>query len=218
MIKYLTLLSLMLSGFLFSQTKIDENITINFPDKPETIEDIAKKDTLNSSFNTTSKAYYLNSKDESYFVIRVAVLVGNNLQAELPQTTTELKKDYKQFIGDHVKSMSKKGLFFKDSTQIKLNNFIAYKINFKGKTSEQEIGESIILYLNGITYIFIYSKVGSYNQVNKETFFKSLKINKPENLKQITEPYNYWNALIKILSGAILIFLIFKLKKSLKNS
>jgi hypothetical protein len=208
----------MFSELLLSQTKIDENITITFPGKPETIEDTAKKDTLDSSFNSTLKAYFLNSKEDSYIAMRVKVLIGDNLDAELPTSTLELKKKYKQFIDDHLKSMSKKGLFFKDSTEIKLNNFIAYKINFKAESSEQEIGESIILSLNGITYVFIYSKVDSYNLINKETFFKSIKINNPENLKQITEPYNYWSALIKILSGVILLFLIIKFKKSLKHS
>jgi hypothetical protein len=207
----------MVSKFLFSQTKIDENISVNFPSKPKTLENVGKTDTLNQTFDTTLKAYYLNSKDDSYIAMRITALSDSELSPKLPQSNSELQKKYRHFIVSHIKSMSKKGLFFKDSTQIKLNNHLAYKLNFKEKTSEQEIGESLILYLNGITYVFIYSKVESYNQLNKEKFFKSIKINNPENLKQITEPYSYWSALTKMLLGGILIFLTHKFIKREKK-
>ena len=108
-------------------------------------------------------------------------------------------------------------MFLKNSTQIKLNNYIAYKLIFKGKNSEEENGETILLYLNGITYVFIYSKVGSYSQINKEKFFKSIKINNSENLKQIEEPYSYWGALAKMLFGGIFIFFALKLIKMEKK-
>ena len=211
--KYFIFLTLMFSEFLFSQTKIDENITIEFPSKPETYENVSKYDTLNTILNATVKAYYLNSKEDSYVAMRVVVLSDSKSTLQLPENTSELQENYKQSIIEHIKSMSKKGLFLKDSTQIKFNNFLAYKLNFKGETSEQEIGQSLILYLNGITYVFIYSKVDSYNQINKEKFFKSIKINNPENLKQIDEPYNYWSALARIFLGGILIYLIFKFLK-----
>jgi hypothetical protein len=217
--KYLIFLTLIFSGFLFSQTKIDENITIDFPGKPETLENIAKKDTLDATFNTTLKAYYLNSKDDSYIAMRVAVLSDSELNEQLPHSTVELQKRYTQIIDEQLKSMSKKGLFLKDSKQIKWNNYLAYKLNFKGETSDEEIGESLILYLNGINYVFIYSKVGSYNLVNKEKFFKSIKINNPENLKQIVEPYNYWRALARIFFGLIFIFIIRRfIKKERKRN
>lgn len=193
--KYLIFLILMFSEFSFSQTKIDENITIAFTNKPETFENITKEAKL--------KAYYLNSKEESYVAIRVETFVNN----ELPKNTKALQKSYAILATEQLKSMSKKGMFLKDSTQIKLNNYIAYKLTFKEKKSKKENGETIILHLNGITYVFIYSEVGSYNLINKEKFFKSIKINNSENLKQIEEPYNYWSALAEIFFGGIFIFL-----------
>jgi hypothetical protein len=195
----------MVSEFLFSQTNIGENITIAFLNKPETFETVTKEAKLN--------AYYLNSKEESYVAMRVETFVGN----ELPQNTKALQKSYSILATEQVKSMSKKGMFLKDSTQIKLNNYIAYKLTFRGKNSEKENGETIILYLNGITYVFIYSEVGSYNLINKEKFFNSIKINNPENLKQIEEPYNYWGALAKMLFGGIFIFFALKLIKMEKK-
>ena len=203
--KYLILLTLIFSEFIFSQTKIDENITVDFLNKPETFENVTKEAKLN--------AYYLNSKEESYVAMRVETFVNN----ELPQNTKALQKNYTILATEQLKSMSKKGMFLKDSTQIKLNNYIAYKLIFKGENSEEENGETIILYLNGISYFFIYSKVGSYNQLNKEKFFKSIKINNPENLKQIDEPYNYWMAIAKILLGGVFLFFILKFLKMEKK-
>jgi hypothetical protein len=203
--KYLILSTLIFSEFLFSQTKIDENVTVDFLNKPETFENVTKEAKLN--------AYYLNSKEESYVAMRVETFVNN----ELPQNTEALQKSYTILATEQLKSMSKKGMFLKDSTQIKLNNYIAYKLIFKGENSEEENGETIILYLNGISYFFIYSKVGSYNQLNKEKFFKSIKINNPENLKQIEEPYNYWVAIAKILLGGVFLFFILKFLKMEKK-
>jgi len=203
--KYLILLTLIFSEFLFSQTKIDENVTVDFLNKPETFENVTKEAKLN--------AYYLNSKEESYVAMRVETFVNN----ELPQNTKALQKSYTILATEQLKSMSKKGMFLKDSTQIKLNNYIAYKLIFKGENSEEENGETIILYLNGISYFFIYSKVASYNQLNKEKFFKSIKINNPENLKQIEEPYNYWVAIAKMLLGGVFLFFILKFLKMEKK-
>lgn len=211
--KIITLLTLLFSGLLFSQTKIDENITVNFPGQPKTIENIVKTDTLNQTFNATLKAYYLNSNEESYIAMKVNVLSDGELEPELPKSDAKLKDKYRQVIIEQLKSMSKKGLFIKDSTQINLNNYLAYKLTFKGKDSEQENGQSLILYLNGANYIFIYSKVASYSQKNKDVFFKSIKINDSENLKQITEPYNYWIATAKLLLGGVFIYFMYKLIK-----
>jgi len=211
--KILISIAFLFSGFLFSQTKIDENITVDFPGQPKTFENVEKRNTLNQVFNATIKAYYLNSEQESYIAMRVNVLTEGELEPELPQSDAELKEKYEQSIDEHIKSMSKKGLFFKDSIQINLNDYLAYKLTFKGKNSEQENGQTLILYLNGVTYVFIYSKVASYSQKNKDIFFKSIKINDSENLKQITEPYNYWIAIAKLLLGGVFIYFMLKLIK-----
>nr|WP_315147339.1 hypothetical protein [uncultured Flavobacterium sp.] len=211
--KILISIAFLFSGFLFSQTKIDENITVDFPGQPKTFENVEKRNTLNQVFNATIKAYYLNSEQESYIAMRVNVLTEGELEPELPQSDAELKEKYKQSIDEHIKSMYKKGLFFKDSIQINLNDYLAYKLTFKGKNSEQENGQTLILYLNGVTYVFIYSKVASYSQKNKDIFFKSIKINDSENLKQITEPYNYWIAIAKLLLGGVFIYFMLKLIK-----
>ena len=119
--KYLIFSILMFSEFLFSQTKIDENITVDFLNKPETFENVTNEAKL--------KACYLNSKEESYVAIRLETLVNS----ELPRNIKELQKNYTILASEQLKSMAKKGLFLKDSTQIKLNDYIAYKLIFKEK-------------------------------------------------------------------------------------
>ena len=104
-------------------------------------------------------------------------------------------------------------MFFKDSIQMKFKDYNAYKLTFKEKNSEKESAETLILCLNGITYVFIYSKVQSYDIKAKEKFFNSIKITNSENIKQIEEPYNYWIALFKILLGIIFIYFVRKYRK-----
>ena len=215
--KTLALLTLLFSGIIFSQTTIDDNIKVKFPSEPKTLDNVAKTDTLSQTLRTTLKAYYLNSKEESYVVMRLKILANDELEPKLPQSQSELIKKYKQFISGQLKSFSGKGMHIKDSTKINLNNYLAYKLTFKGENSEEENGQCLILYLDGIFYEFIYSKVDSYNKKNKEDFFKSIIINNSESLEQIAEPYNYWYALFQILLGGIFIYVIFKYLKMEKN-
>ena len=200
---------LLYSFTFFGQTKIDENISITFPNKPEIFEIIQK--------NAKVKAYYVNSKEDSFIAMKVNIIPNDTLNEEKPKNLNELKRSYKVKIADQIKSMAKKGLFLKDSSQIKINTFLAYKLNFKGKDSEEEIGESQILFLNGINYVFIYSKVDTYSKLKKELFFKSIKINNPENLKQISDSFNYYTAILSILGSIIFLYLINKFLKNEKK-
>lgn len=208
--KHILFYIILLNSFTFwGQTKIDKNIVITFPGKPEIFE-------INEQ-SVKGKAYYVNSKEDSFFAMKLNVIPNDTLSEEKPKNLTELKRNYKIKIAKQIKSMAKKGLFLKDSSEIKINTFLAYKLNFKGNTSEEEIGESQILFLNGITYVFIYSKVGSYSKLKKEVFFKSLKINDPENSIQITKPYNYFTAILSILGSVIFLYLITKFRKNEKK-
>jgi hypothetical protein len=49
-------------------------------------------------------------------------------------------------------------MYIKNSTQITLNNYF-YKLTFKSENSEEENGQSLILYLDGVFSELIYSKV-----------------------------------------------------------
>ncbi|TRX23795.1 hypothetical protein [Flavobacterium franklandianum] len=201
MIKYITFVILILPLLINNQTKIDNNVAVRFFGKTETINEVTKEAKL--------RAFYLNSNEDSYVAMRVETLV----KSQLPESEKELWKNYKIIASFQIKAMAKKGLFFKDSIQIKFKNYNAYKLIFKEKKSEKDSAETLILYLNDITYIFIYSKVQSYDIKAKEKFFNSIEITNTENLKQIEEPYNYWVALVKIFLGGVFIFLTRKFLK-----
>jgi hypothetical protein len=201
MIKYITIAILILPLLINSQTKIDNNVSVGFFGKTETINEVTKEAKL--------RAFYLNSNEDSYVAMRVETLV----KSQLPESEKELWKNYKIIASFQIKAMAKKGLFFKDSIQMKFKDFNAYKLIFKEKNSEKDSAETLILYLNGITYIFIYSKVQSYDIKAKEKFFNSIEITNSDNIKQIEESYNYWVALAKIFLGGVFIFLTRKFLK-----
>jgi hypothetical protein len=201
MIKYVTFAILIFPLLINSQTKLDNNVAVCFVGKTETINEITKEAKL--------KAFYLNSNEDSYVAMRVETLV----KSQLPESEKELWKNYKIIASFQIKSMAKKRLFLKDSIQIKFKDYNAYKLTFKEKNSETESAETLILCLNGITYVFIYSKIQSYAIKAKEKFFNSLKIANAENIMQIKEPYNYWIALFKILLGIVFIYFVRKYRK-----
>ncbi len=204
--KYITLIVLLFPLCIFSQTKLDENVSITFPGKTKNIENVTKEAKL--------KAFYLNSKADSYIAMRVQALINNGL----PQSTKELQKDYTLLAKDQLKHLALKGLFLKDSIPVKFKNYLAYKLILKGKDSEEENGESLILYLNGIAYNFIYSKVQSYDIVAKERFFNSIKITHSEKIIQIEEPYNYLKELSELLLCGLVLFFIRRYKKRRNNT
>lgn len=201
MIKYITFAILILPLLINSQTKIDNNVAVKFSGKTKTFNEVTKEAKL--------RAFYLNSNEDSYVAMRVETLV----KSQPPESEKELYKNYKITASFQIKAMAKKGLFFKDSIQMKFKDYNAYKLIFKEKNSEKESAETLILYLNGITYIFIYSKVQSYDINAKEKFFNSIEITNSENIKQIEGPYNYWIALFEILLGIIFIYFVRKYRK-----
>jgi hypothetical protein len=80
---------------------------------------------------------------------------------KLNKSSTKSSKLIKQFIARQLKLFKKKkGMYIKNSTQITLNNYLAYKLTFKSENSEEENGQSLILYLDGVFFSeLIYSKV-----------------------------------------------------------
>lgn len=208
MIKYITFAILIFPILINSQTKLDNNVAVGFIGKAETINEVTEEAKL--------RVFYLNSNEDSYVAMRVETLVNG----QLPQSEKELWKKYKTFASFQIKAMAKKGLFFKDSIQVKFKDYNAYKLIFKEKNSDKESAETLILYLDGITYIFIYSKVQSYDIKAKEKFFNSIEITNSENIKQIEEPYNYFATFGKMLAFGLLILLIrwtIKRKKKLNR-
>lgn len=204
---------LLLSISAFSQTKIDKYVAVTIPGT------VQKMDTTTA--NASVASFYSNSKAESYFVMRMAVMLNGNEVDGLPEDLNALKKIYHQVIGDQVNSMGKKGFLLLDTQEVKIKDYSAYKITYKTTDSHIESGETLLLCLNGVVYVFTYSRVGDYVVRHKEEFQKSVKINSLA--KQIAEvPINSnsaFSASNLITYGIIsLILIVFFFKKSREKS
>lgn len=171
---------LLLSSYQgLSQTKIDNNLSINFPSNP------LKFNSIES--NVSVNAHYLNSSDDSYIVLRMVLLVDGNESTSLASSEKVLNNVIYKNINGQISAMNKKGFSLKDSLQVKVNDYFGYKLIYIDPNSGTQNAESLLLFLNGISYVITYSKVGLYSEMNKEKFFDSLKINKSDSLKQIED-------------------------------
>ena len=204
---------LLLSISAFSQTKIDKYVAVTIPGT------VQKMDTTTANASVIS--FYSNSKAESYFVMRMAVMSNGNEVNSLPEELNALKKIYHQVIGDQVNSMGKKGFLLLDTLEVKIKDYSAYKITYKTTDSQTESGETLLLCLNGIVYVFTYSRVGDYVVGHKEEFQKSLNIN--SSAKQIADvsidSKSAFSVTNFVTYGIIaLIFIVFFYKKSRDKS
>ncbi|PKB16574.1 hypothetical protein [Flavobacterium sp. 5] len=216
MIKYTFTLCLLflLSQTILGQTQIDKNISIRIPEK------VQKFDTI--SGNTSVLAYYSKNENDSYIILKESKISKENETDTLDKDLKSLKQKYDQIISSQIDAMSKNGFIFKDSTQIKINNFIGYNLIYKGIDSENKNAESNILYLNGSTYIISYSKVKNFSEINKNTFFNSLQINNSNSLKQIQEKSTvstYLSFIIQYIFPLVfLIGIVFYFKRRTKKN
>jgi len=153
---------------LFGQTRIDENIAIEIPGS------VHQMDTVTN--NASVSSFYSNNKTDSYFVMRMAVM-SNGKEVQTLPNSEGLKRIYNQIIGDQIRSMSNKGFFLKNTQEVKIKDFLAYRISYKTIESQDQSGETLLLCLNGIVYIFTYSRVDHYLEKHKNEFQKSLEIN-----------------------------------------
>jgi hypothetical protein len=154
---------------LFGQTKIDENVSIEIPGK------VHHMDTVTN--NASVSSFYSNSKTDSYLVMRMAVMSNGNEVQILPVDSSGLKRIYNQIIGDQIKSMGKKGFLLRNTQEIKIKDYLAYRISYKTVDSQNQSGETLLLCLNGIAYVFTYSRADYYIEKHKNEFQNSLKIN-----------------------------------------
>lgn len=210
----INLLILLLSTSFFAQTKIDSTFSIQFPTKPEKFEFSNKKE--------KGIAFYSNNEKDSFVVMR---LVTENSETEFGKNLPNLKslkKVYEKMIDVQIKEMRKKTFIFKDTTEIKINDFIGYKVTYKDENSGNQNAESILLFINGINFITTYSKVSKFNNQNKRKFLNSIKIDTSNNPKQFNEPYDLNGNLFKLLLKGILVigifYLIWKYKKTTGNT
>ena len=145
---------------------------------------------------------------EEVVVLKESKVLRENEKNILDADLKSLQKKYHQIISSQIDAMSKNGFVFKDSIQFKTDNLLGYTLIYKNIDSENQNAESKILYLNGSTYIITYSKVKKYSELNKNTFFNSLRITNSDKLKQIEEQSTVSDYLIFIMKYILPIFVL----------
>ncbi|MCX2574646.1 hypothetical protein [Pedobacter sandarakinus] len=177
----LLLIFLILTTDLFGQVKIDNNVTVTFPGKPET-----KEFTENiGSSKASIKAFYLNTKEQSFIALRTVLFENDNESVKPAASSTELQTIYDKDINFQINAMKNKGFTFSDSLKIKIQNLEVYRLKYILADTNEPAAESLLLFLNGIRYVFIYSKVNSFTQADKEKFLNSIAINNLQNASQV---------------------------------
>jgi len=159
---------LLLCSSAFSQTKIDDFVSIKIPGE------VQQKD-FNEA-NASVKSFYSNSSKESYIVMRMAAMLNGEEKNTLAEDSNQLYKFYKQIYEPQIETMKNKGFLLLDSQKVKFKNYLAYKLNYKTADSQNENAETLLVFLNGIVYVFTYSKVNEYILKNKEDFQQSISI------------------------------------------
>lgn len=176
-IKSLTIGFIFLCLSAFSQTKIDNLVSIEIPGEVQ----LKYFDEANASV----KSFYSNSTTESYLVMRMAVISNGEEKTTLAKDSSQLYRIYKQIYEPQIETMKNKGFFLSDSQKVNIKDYLAYKITYKTTESQTESAETLLICLNGVVYIFTYSRVSDYILQHKENFFKSLTIN--SSAKQIAD-------------------------------
>lgn len=196
---------ILLNLTVFSQTKIDDLVSIEIPGE------VKKKNFTEA--NAFVKAVYSNSKTESYLVMRMAVLANGEEVNTLPTDSSELKNIYSQFIESQIDGMKEKGFLLLNTQKVKFNDYSAYKITYKTLASQNESAETVLICLNGVIYVFTYSRVGNYILQNKHDFQKSVKINSlAKQINYIPEEqiFSISNILTFVIVAIVFIILFFK--------
>lgn len=199
------IISLFISYPIFGQTMIDSIFSIQFPSNPEIhIAEDEKAEAI---------AFYLNSEKESFITMRITNGYSNQ---DLP-SLRGLQILYEESIAAQIHAMERKRFEFRDTVGIWINELKGYRIIYQDSVSKRQNAESIILFINGITYVATYSKVNEFVIENKDRFLKSIIIDTTKNVKQFIKPYDFKRKIIELFISAIMLIILFYLWKKYKK-
>jgi hypothetical protein len=197
---------------IFSQIKVDEFISVEIPGN------VQKMDTVIE--NVSALSYYSNSKTESFVAFRMKIISKEQDLPNLPENLSGLRSNYHEMMVKQVNSMSRKGFVLKDTQEIKIKNYFAYKIIYKTADSPNIGAETILLNLNGVDYFFTYSRIDEFVEKNKESFFNSIAIsNSSKQIMKKEESKSIFFLLLKFgFYGVILVLFIGFMRKENHNN
>lgn len=200
----------LLSVTTYSQTKIDKFVSVNIPGKVEKLDTVIK--------NLKVENFISEVGNENFF-IQKTIFDSTSIEFNsLPSDLKSLKKTYKDCIKSFFEPMEAANIHFADSSQIKIDQYLAYRVS--GKNGNIKVVESILLILNEHLYVITYFNSVDFNENNKNSFLESAKIDstlKPsQTLGHTTEfklGYILGKIAIYLFIGILLYFLIQKFNK-----
>lgn len=208
--KKIYFLLILFSVTIHGQTKIDKFVSVDIPGKVEKLDTIIK--------NVRIVNFISQSENETFMVQKTILDSTSNDLNSLPSDLVSLKKTYRGGIDGFFKSMKAANIVFEDSSQIKIDKYLGYKVS--GKSGEKKKVESIFLVLNEHIYLISYFNLVNFNENTKDHFLKSIKIDsslKPSQTLGNTPSYKQGYIIGKIICFLLLGGLIFFIAKKLKK-
>ena len=198
---------------IFGQTKLDEFVSINIPGE------VTKLDTIIE--NVRLLQYYSQNNTETYFIQKIQLGSEENDLNNLPYDLNSLRKSYIDIFDGQMKSMGESGYELKDSTEIKIDNYIAYDFIYNNKKTGRKSVESNVIILNDDAYLATYFNEIDFNENNKTDFLKSLTIDsikKPSQMIGNSRSFVTGYLAGKLFFYGLLIFgIIYLIRKYRKN-
>jgi hypothetical protein len=192
----------------YSQTHIDNLVSIKFPGKVDTSQTNLKGFSL--------KQIYLNTSDESFTVCKTE---GISESLPLAKSKSDLDGYYKKISKSFFEKISNKDFMITSEKLIKFKGYFTYDIEFSDKEEKDRNGECLFIFVNYAFYSFTYSKNGKYSEDRKNSFFSSIVIKK--DLDQIEPEQNHRSYIIELIEcilGLTLSVILFKMvKKRMAN-
>lgn len=207
-------LTILLSLNVIGQTKVDEFVSINIPGN------VIKLDTIVQNYTVLN--YYSKNDTEAYFVQRVEIDSKESELNSLPFDLKTLRKTYRDILRGQMRRMKEAGFEFRDSTEFKIDKYIAYNITYNDPQTETKNAETNVILLNENAYVSTYVNRTNFNEKNKNEFLNSIKIdsnNKPRQMIGNSTAYKSGYIIGKLFFYGLLIFgIIFLLRKFRKKT
>ncbi len=202
-----------ITSFLtFGQTKIDELVSVKFPQEPSINDTVIQRVRI--------KTTYLNNEIEGYSVIKMKMGSKEEVLTSLPYDTKSLDEYYQGLIKGQSEKLLEGGYKFNDSIKIDIDGFIAYKTSFLNAETDVENARFIHLILNEYSYTFGYISHKDFNTENISSFFASIEVYKEKKTTQFvgkSKAYKQGYIIGKVFVygsfAALILWLIFRKTK-----
>lgn len=200
---------LTISFFSFAQTEIDNYFSIKFPERHSKLDTIIRGERININ--------YVNNDIEAFSVAKLKIDSKENALNDLPYNLTSLDTLYQGIVRGQRSEMENAGYKFDGSESLEIDGFMGYHTKYVDPETNIKNAEFIILILNEETYVTSYISHIDFDNVRKENFFKSIKIDKDNNPSQfLGEPKAFKTGYVFgkfIIYGGLILFVVWLIRR-----